>query len=353
MSAPRLRPLLTILLIGGGVAQPARAQPITLSIKRTFASDVVAGCSSTVSAIASLPRDAAEARRVYASGQEMALQGDPRGAGVAFARASALDPADDRIAYAFARVLEEANDSSSAVREYCRAIRLSPAGRDLADVRARITRLTPPASSDALRRARERFSTGVVAFDARRYEEARRAFDDAARALPQEPEARFNRAVAESQLGDRSAARREFTTYLALRPEATDRALVQRSIDALGRPQFAAGTAFASGLVPGVGQFYTRRPAKGLAVLALVGGAAYAAMHTVSRSLTVAYVDPNGVPAPYLVIVKERPYRSAGLAAGAGITIAAALESAWFAKRGPVQFQIAPGGKGAGLALRF
>lgn len=342
-----------LLLMAGCVAQPARAQPITLAIKRTFAANAIAGCPSAVSANASLPRDAAEARRVFASGQELALQGDPRGAGVAFARASALDPTDDRIAYAYARVLEETNDSTSAMREYCRALRLSPVGRDVADVRARVARLAPREWTDALSRARNRFATGVVAFDARRYQEAQRAFDDAARALPQEAEAPFNRAVAEIQLGDRSSARRDFTTYLALLPDATDRALVQRSIDALARPQYSAGTAFASGLVPGMGQFYTRRPAQGMAVLALVGGAAYAALHTSSRSVTVGYVDPNGVPAPYVTIVKERPYRTAALAAGAGITLAAALEAAWFAKRGPAKFMVAPGGKGAGLAIRF
>lgn len=341
------------MLMSGFVAQPVRAQPITLSVKRTFAANAIAGCPSSVRATASIPRDAAEARRVFASGQELALQGDPGGAGVAFARASALDPTDDRIAYAYARALEEANDSTSAVREYCRALRLSPAGRDVADVRARVARLTPRALADVLSRARDRFSAGVVAFDARRYDEARRAFDDAARASPQEGEAPFNRALAGMQLGERSAARRDFATYLALVPDATDKALVQRSIDALARPQYSAGAAFGSGLIPGMGQFYTRRPAQGLAVLALVGGAAYAAMHTASRSLTVAYVDPNGVPAPYVTVVKERPYRTAALAAGAGITLAAAIEAAWFAKRGPAQFMIAPGGKGAGLALRF
>ncbi|QJR34733.1 tetratricopeptide repeat protein [Gemmatimonas groenlandica] len=353
MSAPHVRPLLTLILIAGCIAQPVRAQPITLSLKRTFAANEVAGCQPTVSAIGALPRDAAEARRVFASGQELALQGDPKGAGVAFARASALDPTDDRIAYAFARALEEANDSTSALREYCRALRLSPAGRDAADVRARVAKLTPRASADALFRARERFGMGVVAFDARRNEEARRAFDDAARAIPTEADALFNRSIAELQLGDRSAARRDLTAYLARRPDAMDRALVQRSIDALGRPQHSAGAAFTSGLIPGMGQFYTRRPAQGLAVLALVGGAAYASLHTANRNVTVPYVDPNGVPAPYITLVKERPYRTAALATAAGITLAAALEAAWFAKRGPAQFIIAPGGKGAGLAVRF
>ncbi|WP_411280100.1 tetratricopeptide repeat protein [Gemmatimonas sp.] len=329
------------------------AQPISLSIKRVFATTIVAGCAPVGSTSASPPRDVAAARRAFASGQESSLQGDPRGAGVAFARASALDPADDRIAYAFARALEEVNDSSAAVLEYCRALRLSPAGRDVSDIRARIERLTPRGTGAVLLRARERFAVGVVAFDSRRYEEARRAFDDAARAVPAAVEAPFNRAIAQLQLGDRSAARRDFATYLTLTPDAPDRGLVQQSLDALRRPHYGSGAAVAVGLIPGMGQFYTRRPAWGLIVLALVGGSAYTSMYSSSRSVTVPYVDPNGVPAPYAVRVNERPYRTSALAVGAGLTLAAALEAGRFAKRGSTPFVIAPHGNGVGLAVRF
>lgn len=281
------------------------------------------------------------------------MQGDPRGAGVAFARASALDPTDDRIAYAFARALEDGNDSTAAVREYCRALRRSPDCRDAPDLRARIERLIPRRAVVALLGARERFNAGVVAFDAQRFEDARRAFNAAARALPAAGEAPFNRAMTQLQSGDRSAARRDLITYLSLVPDASDRVLVQQSINALGPPHYRAGAAFTIGLIPGMGQFYTRRPARGLVVLALVGGAAYAALHTSTRSVTVAYVDPNGVPAPYTEIASERPYATAAIAAGAGIMLAAALEAAWFAKRGPAQLVIASDGKGAGVIFRF
>ncbi len=344
---------LTWLFASAYVAAPIRAQPISLSVKRAFAPTVVAGCSAGTVSTTSGPRDAAEARRAFAAGQELALQGDPRGAGTAFARASALDPTDDRIAYAFARALEEVNDSSTAVREYCRALQLLPAGRDRRDLRARIDRLTPRGAGEALLLARERFGAGLAAFDARRYEEARRAFDDAARALPSAAEAPFNRAIAQLQLDDRSAAQRDFTTYLTLLPDAPDRVLVQQSIDVLGRPHFRAGAAFTLGVLPGMGQLYTGRPARGLVVLALVAGATYASRYTSSRRVSVAYVDPNDVPVPYTEIVTERPYRASAIAAGAGLTLAAALEAAWFAKRGAVPFVIVPGGKGVGLAVRF
>ncbi len=285
------------------------------------------------------------------------MQGDPRGAGAAFARASALDPTDDRIAYAFARALEEGNDSTAAVREYCRALRRSPDSRDAPDLRARIERLIPRRAVVALLGARERFNAGVVAFNAQRFEDARRAFNAAALALPAAGEAPFNRAMTQLQSGDRSAARRDLITYLSLVPDASDRVLVQQSINALGPPHYRAGAAFTIGLIPGMGQFYTRRPARGLVVLALVGGAAYAALHTSTRSVTVAYGVPNGVPngvpAPYTEIASERPYATAAIAAGAGIMLAAALEAAWFAKRGPAQLVIASLGKGVGVIFRF
>ncbi|MBC8089657.1 MAG: hypothetical protein H7Z40_20530, partial [Phycisphaerae bacterium] len=45
------------------------------------------------------------------------------------------------------------------------------------------------------------------------------------------------------------------------------------------------------------------------------------------------YTDPNGVPAPYAEEFRERKYFTAGVAAAAGLTLVAAIEAMWYAKR--------------------
>jgi tetratricopeptide (TPR) repeat protein len=260
------------------------------------------------------------------------LIGDRIAARDAFLRAAALNPGDDRIAYDLARAHEELGETSAALSEFCRYLALSPQGREAQDVRSRLPRLAPGPAAQANARILQTFRTAINHYDAKRFDAAALAFDEVARSAPRAIEARFNSALARLAAGHREQAARDFELYLSSDPASSDRTEVARTIDALRKPVFDAGTAFRLGLIPGFGQFYTKRPAFGVLTLATVTAAAVAAFYERTGTRQVPYVDPNGLPAPYEEEFTERPYMSAAIAAGAAVTLGAAFESFLYAR---------------------
>jgi tetratricopeptide (TPR) repeat protein len=294
---------------------------------------VAPGCESVAPRSASGRRDNAEARRLSAAGQEAALIGDQTAARDAFSKAAELNPSDDRIAYDLGRAHEELGDTTSAVTEYCRYLTLSSAGREAPDVRARLQRLV---SQAAVQRAQELLGTfrlGLFLYDSGRYDAAERAFDNVVQKAPAAAEGYFNRGLMRAAVGQRANALKDFEAYLAAVPTAEDRVDVARNIAILRRPVYGPATAFFRGVVPGFGQFYTGRPVRGVIVLAIVAGSVGAAVVQKTTQEEVAYVDPNGVPAPYFQEFTRRPYLVAGVATAAGLTLAAALEALFYARR--------------------
>src|SRR6185295_18187173 len=94
-------------------------------------------------------------------------------------------------------------------------------------------------------------------------------------------DAYYNRAWVRVALGSSQRARDDFTEYLRLAPEASDRVRVSRQIAALGPPVLSPLAAFGIGVViPGGGEFYTRRPVRGVLSLATVGVAYAVAAQT-------------------------------------------------------------------------
>ena len=321
---------MTMLLVLLFVSTRAEAQSLTL--KRTLSLGAAPGCPVTT-APPPARRDNAEARRLSAAGQEAALIGDRAGARDAFARAAALNPSDERIAYDLARAHEELSDTPAAVREYCRYLSLAPGGAQASDVRARLSRLAPRDAVQASERALDRFRVGVSNYDRARYDVALQAFDDVVRAMPSASEAIFNRALSLAAIGRREDASRGLQAYLAAEPAAVDRLVVTQAIESMRRPSFDAGEAFRLGFVPGFGQFYTRRPAFGVLVLASVAGAAAAAFYERSDVRIVPYTDPNGVEVPYEEEFTERPYVVPAVATAAALTLGGALEAYLYARR--------------------
>lgn len=305
----------------------------TLRPKRSLTVSVAPGCESAAPRAASGVRDNAEARRLAAAGQEAALVGDQTAARDAFAKAAVLNPTDDRIAYDLGRAHEELSDTTSAINEYCRYLTLSPAGAEARDVRARLQTLVP---TDAAQRADEllqKFRLGLFLYDSARYDAAERAFDDVVQKAPLAAEGYFNRGLMRAAIGSRAEALRDFEAYLAAVPTADDRVEVARTIAVLRRPVYGAGTAFIRGVIPGFGQFYTGRPVRGVFVLAGVAAAAVAATVQTTTLEQIDYVDPNGVGAPYTQEYTQRKFLVPGIAAAAGLTVAAALEAVWYARR--------------------
>jgi tetratricopeptide (TPR) repeat protein len=310
---------------------PLQAQ--SLRPKRNLTVSVAPGCEAVAPRSTTGRRDNAEARRLSSVGQDAALVGDQKAAREAFAKAAELNPSDDRTAYDLGRAEEALADSAAAVTEYCHYLTLSSAGREAPDVRARLQRLVPKGAAQRAQDLLSTFRLGLFLYDSGRYDAAERAFDNVVQKAPTASEGYFNRGLMRAAIGQREAALKDFESYLTAVPTADDRVEVSRNIAILRRPVYGAGTAFARGVIPGFGQFYTGRPVRGVLVLALVAGSAGASVVKKTTQQTVAYVDPNGVPAPYTQAFTQRPYLAAGVATAVGVTLLAAIEAAYFAQR--------------------
>ena len=328
-SLPRLT-LLFGVLMSVAVTQTGAQQ---LRPKRSLTVSVAPGCESVVARTVNVRRDNVEARRLAVAGQEAALVGDQTAAKEAFSKAAELNPTDDRIAYDLGRANEELVDTTSAIREYCRYLTLSPAGNLAGDVRARVQRLVPPNAAQNAQDLLSKFRLGLFLYDSARYDAAERAFDDVVQRAPLAAEGYFNRGLMRAAIGSRQAALKDFESYLAAVPTAEDRADVTRTIATLRRPVYGAGSAFVRGVIPGFGQFYTGRPVRGVLILAGVATAAGLATLQTTTEKTIDYTDPNGVPAPYKQAYTERKYLIPGVATAAGLTVIAALEAVFYARR--------------------
>jgi len=331
-----------VLLVLAAAASGAGAQQLTP--KRALSPASVLPCSAPGAGAAPARNDSPDVRRLVALGHEAAIVGDHRQARDVFLDAARLSPGDERIAYQLGRAYEELNDRPAAIREYCRFLALAPQASDAADVRARISALSTPATggTSTADRATAEFRAGVGHLDQRRWREASDAFGRVIQALPRASEAYFNRGVALSALEQRDAAVRDFEQYLALRPGAEDQAQVRQRIGALRAPTWNANTALVTGLVlPGFGQVYTSRPWIGLGVAAVAGTSLYFAFSKKDEQEIRDYsVTIPGFP-PIVnidtVTVTKQPYYAAGLTVFAVTTIGAAFEAARYARRSRVE----------------
>ncbi|HKT08336.1 MAG TPA: tetratricopeptide repeat protein [Gemmatimonadaceae bacterium] len=176
----------------------------------------------------------------------------------------------------------------------------------------------PAAAADSLR-------TGIASFAARNTTAAERALTSAAGAATTWPDVYYTRALVYQAEGRSDKAAADFRTYLDLRPNAVDRADVQRRIAALGR---SPGTAFALGLIPGGGQFYTQQPILGVVVLGgVAGGAAWGLKQSTTTEIRT-FTDPFGRVDTFTVNVSKRKNLGAGMAVAGGVLLAGAIEAA-------------------------
>lgn len=286
------------------------------------------GCAPAAARPPATPvRAAAEARRLGLAAQEAILLGDLAVARELLARATSLDPATPRLAYHHARVLEELGHFDDAFREYCRTLALLPPDAETEEIRRHIQEIAP---------RRVSLPHPVVA-------------NESARNHPDAPHRERPQAVSPPERSTRNAE-----------PQAP----------------FNPVVAFSAGLVvPGLGQFYTRRPTLGAAVFAATASAVYVALRTRDvpagstsrlRAEGSLLLDKNdskcgkkknpcpppttpppstpSLPQPPLVTDRpskrppfpsapnrERPYFAAGIGAAAAITILSATEALLYA----------------------
>ncbi len=159
---------------------------------------------------------------------------------------------------------------------------------------------------------------GIDFFAARNLKSAESALNTAAAAAPAWPDVYYTRALVYQAEKKTSLAIADFQRYLQLRPNAVDRGAVASRIGALDR---SPGKAFALGILPGGGQFYTHQPVLGFLVL---GGVAASAVWA-AKSSTIYFNDPFGQPYP---AGTERKNLTTGAAVGGGILLLGAIEAA-------------------------
>jgi tetratricopeptide (TPR) repeat protein len=328
---PKLLGAFLILTLG---ARPALAQE--LALKRILPPDIPMACAAAVEFSPPTPGAAAEAERLRSAAQQVTLLGEPDRARELLQRAVALDPSAAELAYHHARILEALGQPDAAFGEYCRYLALTPESAETAEI-SRHTAAIAPLRSPLSALASAAFTSGLEHFDAGEFDLAVAEFKIVVEEAPDWATAYYNQALALLARGDLAAAIRGLDTYLALAPEAEDLDDVTRELTRLATPppvfvrRFNPAIGLGAGtLVPGLGQFYTRRATPGLLALAAAGGATYIALRT-SSPRAPSSPAPSATAPPH-----TRPYLTAGLGTAAAITILSAIEAALYAARDEV-----------------
>lgn len=340
----RVRALASLVFVAGiGITNAASAQRTTDRTpgpKRTPLPAVVLPVCPVARALAVAPTNEQrrEARDLISRADQAAILGDTTSALASLRRARSLDPADGDVAYRLARLYETGAAPDSAVREYCRVLAIEPVSADAADARERVAALAKPTSDPAVDSANALLQEGLRAYDAGKMQEAESRFARAIEMQPGWADAYFDRAIVRAAEGERDGAAIDYEVYIRLRPNAADRALVTSRIAALRGTRLSPERVFGLGLVlPGAGQFYTRRPGWGSLYLAGAAAAIGFAMQqqTTTRTTQQTAIDPFGNPYTFTSTLqgKTREHLAAGLAAAAAIDLAGALEAAAFVRR--------------------
>jgi tetratricopeptide (TPR) repeat protein len=279
-----------------------------------------------------------ESGRLATLGQEAALEGDHRSARDLFAQAAQLNPHDPTLAYRLGREYEETGQKIDALHQYCRYLALAPGGPDVQQVTNRSAQLVTEPDLNRGTQLVEQFHAGVTHFDAREWSAAVDAFGQVVTGAPYLPAAVYDRGLAHDRKGDDAAAIRDYSRYLALDPSAADADSVSARMRTLRRSIPTPGAAFALGLLPGGGQFYTGQPLLGVAVIAGTAGGIVLALQTKVVTRDTTYTGPFGNTYPGTYQQRTYPNFALGVGIAAGVTLLGAVQAA-----------IVAGGRSAGL----
>jgi tetratricopeptide (TPR) repeat protein len=307
---------------------PAILGAQTLPLKRTPPAPTAAACPVFPRPVTPVHEQTEEANRLSELARQASLEGDHKSARDLFSQAAQLNAADPSLAYRLGRESEELGDTTAAVREYCRYLSLSPAAGEAPGIKDRLTTLLAPSANQQGATLVAQFDSGVKAYDAGEWSAADDAFGAVVQGAPGYAPAFFDRALARAHRHHQADAIRDFNAYLRLAPTADDRPAVRDRIDQLRHEVPSAGTAFAIGLLPGGGQYYTGQIPLGIFVTAAAGGGVAWALTTQTVTKQHHYVDINGNPytEPYQASVHQN--LGAGLGIAGGVTILGAIEAA-------------------------
>jgi hypothetical protein len=307
---------------------PSRLRGQELPLKRPKLTPTAVACPVMPPPPPTAQQVIEEANRLATLGQEAAIEGDHKAARDLFKQATALDARDPSLAYRLGREDEELHQPDAAVHEYCRYLSLAPNATDAGQISDRIAKLLPPAVLAHGVAVVAQFKSAVASYDSRDWPAAADQFGVVVQAAPALSAAVFDRALAQAHRGDDAAAIHGFALYLQLEPGASDAVLVRSRMQSLRHGIPSTGTAFALGLLPGGGQFYTGQPVLGVVVLAGAAGGVVLALqsHTVTRDTT--FIGPFGGTYSGTYTQTQHPNRVIGFAVAGGVTLLGAIEAA-------------------------
>src|SRR5262249_6773066 len=142
-----------------------------------------------------------------------------------------------------------------------------------------VATLVPPKPDTVVTIEGTAFKRGAESYDKGQWSDAEVYFNTVLRVDSSSADAYYDRALVRTQLNRRDDAAADYERYLRLRPEAVDRAAVVSRINTLRAQHLSASQAFGLGVVvPGGGQFYTKRPLRGFLSLVAAGASAGLAM---------------------------------------------------------------------------
>jgi tetratricopeptide (TPR) repeat protein len=277
------------------------------------------------------------ARDLAQNGRQAAILGDSAAAFAQMREAIQLDPTDADLAYQLARAYETAGSLANAAKEYCRFLAIAPNAPEAGEARSRVATLTPANLSAGPTVAAALFDAGVAAYERKQLAEAEAKFGASITAEPTWADSYYDRALVRIAQADPRRAQTDFEEYLRLKPQAPDRAEVVARIETLRQRPLSARQALGLGLiVPGGGQFYTRRPIRGALFFAGAAAAIGFAVQQQSTTKTVeeTATDPFGNPYKFTTThrVTDRPNLVPGIGIAGALMAGSALEAFMFAK---------------------
>jgi tetratricopeptide (TPR) repeat protein len=277
--------------------------------------------------------DTVAARRLATEGSDAALLGDVATARARLEEAVRSAPMMEDLEYQLGRLYEEQGDASAAAQSYCRYLALASTASDSTEARRRLEGLSGQ-TEEAASVVTVQLRTGAAYARRGEFMNAAGAFQAATNQSPNLAEGYHDQAAALVAAGRLDEGRELLERYVRLRPSAPDGQDVRRQIRLLERTRYSPAAALGSGLIPGGGQFYTRRYVMGALVAAAAAGGVVVALEEESEIRTVTGVDDNGIPYQYEARFTERPNLVMGLGITAGAALLGAIEAWWWSDRG-------------------
>jgi tetratricopeptide (TPR) repeat protein len=310
------------------VGVPLRLRAQDLPLKRPKLTAITISCPAIPAPPPTAQQVVEEANRLATLGQEASIEGDHRAARDLFKQAAGLDARDASLAYRLGREYEDLKQNDLAVHEYCRYLSLAPNATDAGQIGDRVGKLLPGAVLAHGTVVVAQFKTAVTSYDARDWSTASDEFGKVVDAAPTLSAAVFDRALAREHDGDAADAIHDYARYLQLEPGASDGVLVRSRIVSLQHGIPSTSTAFALGLIPGGGQFYTGQPVLGAVVVAGAAGGVVLALQSRTVTRDTTFQGPFGGTYTGTYNQTQHPNRVLGIAIAGGVTILGAIEAA-------------------------